>query len=173
MSEPFLGEITMFAGSFAPKGWALCNGQLLPITQNTALFSLLGTRYGGDGKTTFALPNLQGRAPLGVGQGPGLTNRLQGQTGGSTDVTLLTNQMPAHTHTGMLSPVANEASPKGNVFGKGFRNRTLSVFASSGTVQMNPGALAISGQSAPHNNMQPYLAVNFIIALQGIFPVRA
>lgn len=173
MSEPFLGEIQIFAGNFAPRGWAVCDGGLMPITQNTALYSLLGTMYGGDGRTTFALPNLQGRAPMGVGQGPGLTNRVQGEAGGSEYVTLLTTEMPMHNHVGMLAASTGEQAPAPTtVWGKGFRTTTLSIFSASATTQMNVMALSVTGGSYPHNNMQPYLALTFIIALQGVFPSR-
>lgn len=175
MSECFIGEIRMFAGNFAPKGWALCNGQLLPISQNTALFSLLGTMYGGDGKTNFALPDLRGRAPMQQGAGPGLTSRPQGQAGGSTTVTLLTTEMPAHTHVAQGSDGSASASgANGNVWAKPMVGRTPQPFYSSAApnVAMSPAALGVAGGSVPHNNMQPYLGVNYIIALQGYFPPR-
>lgn len=174
MSDPFVGEIRIFAGNFAPYGWAFCNGQLMPIRQYSALFSLLGVTYGGDGKTTFALPNLQGSAPMSPGQGPGLTNRDLGENGGSPTVTLLTNEMPMHNHIPMAD--GNEDSAQvsvatGNVWGTGGRGSSLYT-TDSGRVAMSPMALGAAGGSMPHNNMQPYLAVSFIIALQGVFPTR-
>ncbi|MDZ8106683.1 MAG: tail fiber protein [Nostoc sp. DedQUE12a] len=171
MTEPFLAEIRMFAGHFAPQGWAFCNGQILPIRQNNALFSLLGTTYGGDGKSTFALPNLQVRIPIHPGQGPGLSNYSLGQSSGQTTVTLLTTEIPSHTHT-----------LQGTGAGADRGDPTQAMFASARTEvygpqigsspQMNPNVLGQVGQNQPHNNLQPYLAVNFIIALQGIFPQR-
>jgi microcystin-dependent protein len=172
MSDPFVGEIRMFGGNFAPRGWALCNGQLLPISQNTALFSLLGTYYGGDGKTTFALPNLQGRVPLQQGQGPGLSDRVLGELGGEQAVTLLQSEMPAHNHTvGCDSGVGTVGPPTNGMWAAGGRGRPSAYSATPNTI-MAPNALAIAGGSLPHNNMQPYLCVTFIIALQGVFPPR-
>jgi microcystin-dependent protein len=169
MSEPFIAEIRMVPFNFAPRGWALCNGQLIPISQNTALFSLIGTFYGGDGRTTFALPNLQGAAPMHQGQGPGLTPRVLGETGGSETVTLLPTQIPAHTHplTGSGDD-ANTLSPAGAspaVAG-------VPQYRPDQNTAMAPGALGTAGGGQPHNNLQPYLTVNFVIALQGIFPPR-
>jgi microcystin-dependent protein len=169
----------MFAGNFAPKGWALCDGQLMPISQNTALFSLLGTTYGGDGKSTFALPNLQGAAPLGAGQGPGLSLRDLGEIGGEQTVTLLTTEMPAHGHTAMASTGGGNDSPSNNTWGESKLGKTpLPVYAASNAnggnlVQMHPTALSPAGGGLPHNNMPPYLCLTFIIALQGIFPPRS
>lgn len=174
MSDPFIGEIQIFAGNFAPKGWALCNGQLLPVNQSTALFSILGTMYGGDGKTTFGLPNLMGRAPLGVGAGAGLTPRNQGAQIGSQTVTLLTNQMPAHNHTvGAFDGTGPESAANGNIWAKTpGRNPPPAYSNSAPNTTMNPMAIGVAGGSQPHNNMQPFLALNFIIALQGVFPSR-
>ncbi len=175
MADPFLAEIRLFAGNFAPTGWALCNGQLMPISQNTALFSLLGTTYGGNGQTTFALPNLQGSAPLGQGQGPGLTSRVLGEVGGSPYVTLSASQMPIHAHTAQASTAGGSNSPAGNVWGESKLGKTpLFVYAASGAnnVTMNPNAISVVGGSQPHNNMPPFLTLNFIIALQGIYPSR-
>lgn len=169
MSDPFIAEIRMFAGNFAPRGWAFCNGQILPIVQNTALFSLLGTTYGGDGRSTFALPNLQGRAPLHPGQGPGLTSRLLGETGGSTSVTLTIDQMPAHRHSAQVTAQqATDTTPHTDEL-------VLPAFAGFKAYGSPRDMLNLPDQSGgdqPHNNLQPYLAVNFIIALQGIFPPR-
>jgi microcystin-dependent protein len=173
MSNPFLAEIRIFTAGFAPKGWAMCDGQLMPISQNTALFSLLGTTYGGDGKSNFALPNLQGSSPMQAGQGPGLTLRDLGETGGEQTVTLLQTEMPAHSHIAQATGTSNSDSPANNVWAsgqKGFGN----VYAPPGNnVQMNPFALSISGGNLPHNNLQPFLGLNFIIALQGVFPARS
>ena len=175
--DPYIGEIRMVGFNFAPQGWAVCNGQLLPISQYTALFSLLGTYYGGDGKSTFALPNLQGSAAMHTGgsPGPGLTPRTLGETGGEANVQLITTQIPAHNHGGAMQasqgdPRGNSGSPT-NLVPAG--NSNANVFAKPGGVNMNPGMLGISGGSQPHNNMQPYLTVLFVIALQGVFPPRS
>jgi microcystin-dependent protein len=175
MSDQFVAEIRIFAGNFAPTGWALCNGQLMPISQNTALFSLLGTTYGGDGKSTFALPNLQGAAPLQAGQGPGLSLYDLGETIGSPSVTLLTTEMPAHSHGALAVAAVGASDPTNNAWAsgaKGFGN-VYSPSAQATNVQMAPTCLSISGGSLPHNNMMPYLCLTFIIALQGIFPPRS
>jgi microcystin-dependent protein len=174
MANPYLGEIRMFAGNFAPVGWALCNGQLLTISQNTALFSLLGTMYGGDGKNNFALPNLQASSPMHQGNGPGLTPRSVGDAGGEPAVTLAQGQLPAHTHTAVgTSVAASSPAPAGNLWaGSPDRGGILYSDSTSGLVQMAPNALTPSGGGTAHNNMPPYLAVSFIIALQGVFPTR-
>ncbi len=175
MADQFVSEIRMFGCNFAPTGWALCNGQLLPISQNTALFSLLGTIYGGNGQSTFALPNLQGMAPMLFGQGPGLSLRSEGEQSGSDSVTLLTTEIPQHSHTLMSKPSGGQADPSGRLFGSAGTQLPLPNFYSStlGTpVSMAPQALAISGASLPHNNLMPYLVLTFCIALQGIFPAR-
>ncbi len=176
MSDQFVAEIRIFAGNFAPKGWAFCNGQLLPISQNTALFSLLGTTYGGDGKSNFALPNLQGAAPLQAGQGPGLSNYDLGQAGGQQAVTLTQAEMPAHAHNLVATSVNGDANPPANnTWAKPHLGKApLQVYAPAArqNVPMHPAALGTAGGSAPHNNMPPYLALNFIIALQGIYPPR-
>lgn len=170
--DPFIGEIRMFAGNFAPQGWALCNGQLLSISQNTALFSLLGTMYGGDGRVTFGLPNLQGRIPLHFGQGPGLTYRDEGEMGGTETVTLTTAEMPMHSHSvnGNQGPGDNP-SPAGRYWAASSRRDT--AYAPSANVAMQAQAIDPAGGSQPHNNMQPYLVVSYIIALTGIFPPRS
>ncbi|MDP8979993.1 MAG: tail fiber protein [Acidobacteriota bacterium] len=174
MSNPFLAEIRIFSGNFAPKGWALCNGQLMALSQNTALFSLLGTTYGGDGKSNFALPNLQGCAPMQQGQGPGLSLRALGQTGGEQTVTLLQSEMAAHSHTAQGSPSGSLAGPGNNVWGGGLKGHAPIYSGSDGNnVQMNPFGTSIAGGSQPHNNMPPFLGLTFIIALQGVFPARS
>ncbi len=175
MSNPFVAEIRIFAGNFAPTGWALCNGQLMPISQNTALFSLLGTTYGGDGKSNFALPNLQGSAPLQAGQGPGLSLRDLGEIGGEQNVTLLQTEMPAHAHTAQATGTSNQATPQNNAWAagqKGFGN-TYAPSNPPSNVPMNPFGTSISGGNLPHNNMPPFLCLTFIIALQGVFPARS
>lgn len=179
MSDAFVGEIRMFAGNFPPKNWAFCNGQLMAISQNTALFSILGTYYGGDGKSTFALPNLNGRAPLHQGQGVGLTNRVIGESGGAQQVTLLTSQLPAHTHQAYsLDAPGNTNNPEGAVWAQtpmqGKINKTQTPFyASAATDYLSAGALPTVGMGLPHNNRQPYLGVSFIICLNGIYPARS
>lgn len=175
MSEPFIAEIRIFAGNFAPRGWAFCNGQLLPVSQNTALFSLIGTTYGGDGRTTTALPNLQGSVPMHPGRGPGLTSRRLGQKGGAQTVTLSEAQMPAHTHTmqadgstgGPLGGGANASNPVSNFLGASVKFRS----GTASSVNMEP--LSNTGGSQAHNNQQPFLAMYFIIALQGLYPSRS
>lgn len=204
MSEPFVGEIIMFAGNFAPRGWALCQGQLLSIAQNTALFSILGTTYGGDGRTTFALPDLRGRAPIHEGTGPGLTPRPLGSRSGVEAVTLNVNQIPSHTHFAQATTKAvggsvqikvgdtpDSDNPEGAylaalesdmggdpVTTKGYSSSSSGMTLAAGSAQLNLEGvqtrveLSNTGLSQPHNNMQPYLAVNFIIALVGVFPSR-
>ncbi|GGG00725.1 tail Collar domain-containing protein [Paenibacillus albidus] len=173
----YLGEIRIFAGNFAPKGWAFCDGQLMPIMQNTALFSLLGTNYGGDGKTTFALPNLVGRVPIQAGMGNGLTDRTLGVSGGSAAVELNSGQLPVHNHT----PVYKEGGmrkdhPAGAVWAKPGGRVPAASYSSYGpnrTATMEQGAVRPAGGSQPHNNMQPFLALNFIICTSGDFPPRS
>ncbi|HEV2034159.1 MAG TPA: tail fiber protein [Candidatus Dormibacteraeota bacterium] len=177
MSDQFVAEIRMFAGNFAPTGWAMCNGQLLPISQNTALFSLLGTQYGGNGTSTFALPNLMGAAPMHFGQGPGLSIRNIGDSGGSPAVTLLTTEIPSHTHSamGFSTSKADQTSPLNHAWSKAQSGRQpLTMYsATPGTSPaMSAAALGNVGGS-PHNNLMPYQTLNFIIALQGIFPPRS
>lgn len=173
MSERFIGEIRIFTGNFAPNGWAFCNGQLLPISQNTALFSLLGTTYGGDGKVTFALPNLQERMPMHAGNGPGLTPRVLGEQGGHATVSLTMQEMASHNH-GM-----NAASATGTVQAPAnallARPVTLSApyHDAVAIAPSAPGMLGLTGGGLPHNNQQPYLALSFIIALNGIYPPRS
>jgi microcystin-dependent protein len=170
MSSPFVAEIRIFGFNFAPTGWAQCNGQLLPISQNTALFSLLGTMYGGDGKSTFGLPNLEASVAVGQGQGPGLSEYFIGQEGGSQFITLLQTEMPAHSHSwqgdegnGLFTTPANAFLGSGN-----------QMYLTPAAVNANlaPQALALTGGSQPHNNMMPYLTLNFCIAMQGVFPAR-
>jgi microcystin-dependent protein len=168
--DPYIAEIRIFAGNFAPRGWAFCNGQILSIAQNTALFSLLGTTYGGNGQTTFALPNLQGRLPMHPGNGPGLTPRTLGETSGSETVTLIQSQIPAHTHQARASTEdANSATPANATWGLASEQ----LYRPDAGATMSPTALTAAGSSQPHNNLQPYLVVNFIIALQGVFPPRS
>ncbi|MEM9553806.1 MAG: tail fiber protein [Acidobacteriota bacterium] len=170
MSEPFVAEIRIFAGNFAPRGWAFCNGQLLPISQNTALFSLIGTTYGGDGRTTTALPNLAGRLPMHPGRGPGLTSRRLGQRGGVEMVTLSEAQMPNHTHTVVASGEDGASTnPQGRHIGAG--NDMFRTPSNLGS--MADQALPSTGGSQAHNNLQPFLVVTFIIALVGLYPSRS
>lgn len=177
MSEPFVAEIRIFAGNFAPRGWAFCNGQLLPIIQNSALFSLIGTTYGGDGKSTTALPDLQGRVPMHPGHGPGLTSRRLGERGGDSTVTLTEAQIPNHTHTLRASTGATdeegEKSPSGNSTGEPELSQSIYKNTGLNLVTMNPAALSPTGGGSSHNNMQPYLGLYFIIALVGLYPSRS
>jgi microcystin-dependent protein len=160
----------MFAGNFAIRGWAMCNGQILNISTNTALFAILGTTYGGNGQTTFALPNLQGRVPVHQGQGLGLSPYQLGQSAGSENVTLLSAQMPQHTHIINANTGGNQASPANNFPGN--EATPIKIYAAGGSVTMNPNVASLAGGNQPHGNIQPYLAVTFLIALQGIFPSR-
>ena len=180
MSDPFVAEIRIFAGNFAPTGWAQCNGQLLPISQNTALFSLLGTNYGGDGKSTFGLPDLQGSVAMGWGAGPGLTERFIGEQGGSQTVTLLLSEIPLHNHAPQVSlndattnSAANAVIAKSKWDDGQGQTGAVSTFSGQAVdTVLQPLALAVVGSSLPHNNMMPYLTLNFCIAMQGIFPPR-
>lgn len=176
MSAPFLAEIRIFAGNFAPRGWATCDGQLLSISQNTAVFSLIGTFYGGDGRSTFGLPNLQGSAPMNQGQGPQLRDRVIGERAGEPNVTLLQSEMAGHQHslTGETTLNANLRTPSPSVtLAKLPAGSNLyQTVTDTSLVQMAPQAISTAGGSLPHNNMQPYLALTFIIALQGIFPAH-
>ncbi len=173
MADPFVAEIRIFPFNFAPRGWAWCDGQLLPLSQNTALFSLLGTTYGGNGKSNFALPDLQGRAPMHPGQGPGLSLHDLGETGGSETVTLLESEIPSHSHAARVSP--DDGDLKAPTSARSLA-RSIGGFAyqtsASGLQAMAPQALAPAGGDQPHNNLQPYLTFYFCIALQGVFPPR-
>ena len=172
MADPFVAEIRIVPFNFAPRGWAFCDGQLLPISQNTALFSLLGTTYGGNGQSTFGLPNLQGRSPMHWGQGPGLSQRVIGEAGGQASVMLSSSEMPNHSHglmaaagnasTGTPSPTAALATASAAVYGP-----------PSDPVAMSGSAVAAAGGAAPHENRQPFLTLNFVIALQGVYPPRS
>jgi microcystin-dependent protein len=169
MSEPFVGEIRMFAGNFAPSGWSLCDGQLLAVSQNDALFSLLGTIYGGDGRTTFGLPDLRGRIPIHTGSGPGLSTRQLGAKGGAENVTLTTNQLPSHTHPVKgTNDIGNSTEPAGRLPAS---SNTIDLYVSTApTVDFNAAAVPGTGGSQSHNNLMPFLCINFIIALVGIYP---
>jgi microcystin-dependent protein len=175
MADPYVAEIRAVPFSFAPTGWAFCDGQLLPLSQNTALFSLLGTTYGGDGKSNFALPDLKGRVPIQGGQGPGLANYDQGQVGGVETVTLLGSEMPLHTHAAMAAPdPADQQSP--SPVRSLARSRPANAWQSDSAQHlgnMAPETLAQTGGDLPHNNLPAVLYVNFIIALQGVFPPRS
>ncbi len=176
MADPFVAEIRIFPFNFAPKGWAFCDGQLLPISQNTALFSLLGTTYGGDGKSTFALPNMQGNAPMHPGQGPGLSLHDLGEESGTQFVTLLQSEIPIHQHNvGRAANVTgDQVTPGGAVWAMSGAGRGAAALYIAGppTGKVNPNSLGLTGGSQPHNNMQPFLTLSFCIALQGVFPAR-
>ena len=172
MADPFVAEIRIFPFNFAPKGWAWCDGQLLPLSQNTALFSLLGTTYGGDGKSTFALPDLQGSAPMHPGQGPGLSLHDLGETGGSETVTLLESEIPVHTHGLRASLDSGDVSIPGPTRSLASSSQGVIYNTSSPVTPMAPEGLAPAGGDQPHNNLMPYLTFYFNIALQGVFPPR-
>lgn len=171
MADPFVAEIRIFPFNFPPKGWAFCNGQLLPLSQNTALFSLLGTTYGGNGKSNFALPDMQGNAPMHPGQGPGLSLHDLGETGGTETVTLPVSEIPAHAHGMHVSQAdGSERNPPAQQLATGIG---IGMYAAPGPLtQLAPQGLTPAGGNAPHNNLQPYLTLNFNIALQGVFPPR-
>lgn len=175
MADPFVAEIRIFPFNFAPTGWAMCNGQLLPISQNTALFSLLGTTYGGNGQSTFALPDLQGNTAMHPGQGSGLSLRDLGETGGVQTVTLLLSEIASHSHTfgGAVNANGNSQTPTGNIWAQAQFNRAaLQAYAPAATGAVNPNAMPNTGGGLPHNNLMPYLTLNFCIAMQGVFPPR-
>jgi len=175
MADPFVAEIRIFPFNFAPKGWAWCDGQLMPISQNTALFSLLGTTYGGDGKSTFALPNMQGNAPMHPGQGPGLSLHDLGETGGSETVTLLESEIPAHSHSMRAhnGDQADAQNPSANTsLAQSANGFAYQQTTNSNLTNMAPETLTPAGGDQPHNNMMPYLTLYFNIALQGVFPPR-
>ncbi|MBI2945105.1 MAG: phage tail protein [Candidatus Wallbacteria bacterium] len=172
MADPFLGEVRIFPYNFAPNGWAPCNGQMVQVRMNTALFSILGTTYGGDGKTTFALPNLQDSVPVGMGQGPGLTPRQLGETGGEANVTLLSTEIPSHTHTLSVAFTDGELSDPSNNY-LSAETKTFPYTPAGNSVVMSPMAIGPAGSGLPHENRQPYLAFWFCIAVQGIFPTRS
>ncbi len=173
MADPFVAEVRMFAGNFAPTGWAFCEGQLLPISQNTALFSLLGTMYGGNGISNFGLPDLRARTPLQPGQGPGLSERVVGEMGGEAAHSLQPSEMPAHSHAlTASSSVASATAANGNMLAT-VNAPNPPYHDASMLANMGPGVLGPNGANAPHENRQPYLSLTFIIALQGIFPPRS
>src|SRR5687768_9403229 len=174
MADPFVAEIRIFPFNFAPRGWAWCNGQLLPLSQNTALFSLLGTTYGGDGKSTFALPDLEGRVPMHPGQGPGLSLHDLGETGGSETVTLLESEIPSHNHGLMAQAAPADTNlPTDSSLARVIGATPYLPPAGAPLVPMSPSALSPAGGDQPHNNLQPYLTLYFNIALQGVFPPRS
>ncbi len=171
--DEYIGIVKIFAGNFAPRGWALCQGQLLSIAQNTALFSILGTTYGGDGKVTFALPDLRGRIPLGPGQGPGLQPYDLGQEAGEEALTLIITEIPMHTHTPMATnQPGSKGTPTGMIWAAEPTGGTALYTSTNPTDMMNIMALGVSGSGMPHNNLMPYLVINYIICMEGIFPAR-
>lgn len=170
--DPFIGELMIFAGNFAPRGWAFCDGQLLSIAQNTALFSLLGTMYGGDGQTTFGLPDLRGRAPINAGQGPGLSNFTQGELGGEENHMLTATEMPAHTHTAYADATNGTVDSPLNALPA--RNpAAIPAYGTGASAALAANHIGTAGASQPHNNMPPYLVLNYCIALQGVYPSRS
>lgn len=180
MADPFLAEIRMFPFNFAPVGWATCDGQILPISQNAALFSLLGTNFGGDGRSNFALPNLQGCCVVDVGQGPGLSQYSVGESGGDQNVSLTDQQNANHIHSvGVADALANSATPANNVFARGNFNNSGATgavdlyTATAPGVTLRASEIGVTGNGQPHNNMMPYLTLNFCIAMQGVFPPRS
>jgi len=174
MSDPYIGEIKMWAGDFAPRGYLPCDGRLLSIQSNTALFSILGTTYGGDGRVTFALPNLGGRLPMHWGDGPGLTPRVLGEMAGQDTVTLTAAEMPAHSHQVMASTdAANTTASSGNVMASTAAADPIYRASSASPVNLAPTSVAVSGSSLPHENRMPYQSLTFIICVQGVFPPRS
>jgi len=173
MAEPFIGQIIQAGFNFAPRGYATCDGQLLSIAQNTALFSLLGTTFGGDGRVTFGLPDLRGRVAVHQGQGPGLTNRTMGEMSGSETVTLINSEMPMHNHLFTTSNVSGAlGTPNGNFLSASSDSNVALYRPTSDGSTLNPQSVGLAGGNQPHNNMQPYLVINFCIAMEGIFPSR-
>lgn len=174
MSDQFVGEIRTVGFNFAPQGWATCDGQILPISQNTALFSLLGTQYGGNGETTFALPNLNRTFAIGHGQGPGLSDRVIGEEGGATTVTLLSTEMPSHSHTAnAVAAPGNSGDPNGRVWAEPRYGRAVrAAYSSTKNTTLVPSAISAAGGGQPHDNMPPFLTMTFVIALVGIYPPR-
>jgi microcystin-dependent protein len=173
--DPFVAEIRIFPFNFAPRGWAFCDGQILPLSQNTALFSLLGTTYGGDGKSNFALPDMQGNAPMHPGQGPGLSLHDLGETGGSDTVTLLESEIPAHSHTlqsEITDAADNHAPSSAKAMGPSAGGMAYQSNTTQNLVSLADNSLAPAGGDQPHNNLMPYLTLNFCIALQGVYPPR-
>jgi microcystin-dependent protein len=172
--EPYIGEIRMFAGNYAPENWAFCDGSLLPIRNNTALFSILGTTYGGNGTTIFALPDLRGRTPMHYGTGIGLTPRYIGEPGGNPNVQLTLSETPLHTHAAnCVAAASNQTGPAGAVWANSTGGRKPpDIYSSKFDTAMSPQAIGLTGGNIPHNNMQPYLGINYIISLQGIYPPR-
>jgi microcystin-dependent protein len=172
--DPFVAEIRIFGFNFPPTGWAFCDGQLMPISQNTALFSLVGTYYGGDGKSTFGLPNLQGQSAMHAGQGPGLTDRFLGEPGGEQSVTLIQSEMPGHAHSlnGNIDPASVQVPGPDRSLARSVNASAYTAPAGKPVTPLHPQALSVSGGSQPHNNLQPYLTLNFCIALQGVYPSR-
>ena len=172
MSAPFVAEVRIFGFTFPPTGWAFCNGQIMPISQNTALFSLLGTNYGGDGKSTFGLPNLQGSVPIGQGQGPGLSQRFIGETGGAPSVTLIDSEMPVHNHTVNATSTPGEVSSPTAAVSIARSSGKPAYVAPASLTNLNFQAVAPNGGSLPHNNLMPFVTLNYCIALQGVYPPR-
>jgi microcystin-dependent protein len=173
MAEPFIGQVILTGFNFAPRNYATCDGQLLSIAQNTALFSLLGTQFGGDGRVTFGLPDLRGRVPVHQGQGPGLTNRTMGEMAGGQTVTLINSEMPMHNHLFMSTNVSGAlGQPNGNFLGASSNNQIALYRPTADGSMLNPQSISLTGGNQPHNNMQPYEVISFSIALQGIFPSR-
>jgi microcystin-dependent protein len=173
MASPFLAQITLFAGNFFPRGWAFCDGNVLAIAQNQALFALLGTTYGGNGQTTFALPDLRGRAAMHPGNGPGLTPRVLGESNGEESHTLILSEMPAHNHPiATTTTDGNSQTPAGTLLAKDTLGGTTGFSTAAPNTNMAPASIAVAGGGVPHNNLPPYLCLNYIIALQGIFPSR-